>query len=547
MNAGTILALAGGLGLFLYGMEMMSEGIEKAAGAKLRSIVEMFTKNKFMGLIVGVIFTGLVQSSSACTVMVVSFVNSGLMSLYQAVGVILGANIGTTITSQLVSINLSEIAPVFVFGGALAVMFSKNEKTKKIGAIFLGFGILFTGLNTMSGAMKGLRDDPQVVGLLASMSRPLVSLLVGFGLTAIIQSSSVTVSIVLLLASQGLLSIYICPYIVLGCNIGSCVSALLASLAGKKEAKRAAMIHFMFNVIGSAILFVIFMFALNPLVDMLFNASGQNPGRFVANAHTLMKVFQVIVLFPFSNQLVKLTYMLVPGDDKKVGDTYTLKFIGDKVVFNPTTAVIDVIHELERMAEMARENLNRAMNALLTLDKDEIDRVFQEEKNIDFLNRAITDYLVKINQTTLLPTEDLKSIAALFHVANDIERIGDHAANIAEDALKRNEEDISISKKAQKELSEMLEMVNSIFSYSVEMFAHGKEDHLQDIVSLENEIDEKERELQKAHVSRLTKNKCTPQAGMIFSDVVSGLERVADHATNIAFSIHEKDGVKYLD
>ena len=546
MNAGTILALAGGLGLFLYGMEMMSEGIEKAAGAKLRSIVEMFTKNKFMGLIVGTIFTGIVQSSSACTVMVVSFVNSGLMNLYQAVGVILGANIGTTITSQLVSINLSEIAPLFVFGGALAVMFSKSEKTKKIGAIFLGFGILFTGLNTMSGAMKGLREDPQVVGLLASMSKPFISLLVGFGLTAIIQSSSVTVSIVLLLASQGLLDIYICPYIILGCNIGSCVSALLASLAGKKEAKRAAMIHFMFNVIGSAILCVIFMFALEPLATLLFNASGQNPGRFVANAHTLMKVFQVIILFPFSNQLVKLTYMLVPGDDKKVGDTYTLKFIGDNVVFNPTTAVVDVIHELERMAEMARENLNRAMNALLTLEKDEIDKVFQEEKNIDFLNHAITDYLVKINQTTL-PLEDLKSIAALFHVANDIERIGDHAANIAEDALKRKEEDISLSKKAQKELSEMLEMVNSIFSYSVEMFAHGKEEHLKDIVYLENEIDEKERDLQKAHVSRLTKNKCTPQAGMIFSDVISGLERVADHATNIAFSIHEKDGIKYLD
>ena len=544
MNAGTILALAGGLGLFLYGMEMMSEGIEKAAGAKLRSIVEMFTKNKFMGLIVGIIFTGLVQSSSACTVMVVSFVNSGLMSLYQAVGVILGANIGTTITSQLVSINLSQIAPIFVFGGALAVMFSKSEKTKKIGAIFLGFGILFTGLNTMSGAMKGLRDDPQVVGLLASMSKPLISLLVGFGLTAIIQSSSVTVSIVLLLATQGLLDIYICPYIVLGCNIGSCVSALLASLAGKKEAKRAAMIHFMFNVIGSAILYVIFMFALEPLVSMLFNASGQNPGRFVANAHTLMKVFQVIVLFPFSNQLVKLTYKLVPGDDKKIGDTYTLKFIGDKVVFNPTTAVVDVIHELERMAELARENLNRAMNALVTLEKDEIEKVFQEEKNIDFLNHAITDYLVKINQTTLLPMEDLKSIAALFHVANDIERIGDHAANIADSALKRKDGDISISKKAQKELEEMMEMVNNIFSYSVEMFAHGKEDHMEDIIRLENDIDEKERELQKAHVSRLTKNKCTPEAGMIFSDVVSGLERVADHATNIAFSIKEKDGMK---
>ena len=229
------------------------------------------------------------------------------------------------------------------------------------------------------------------------------------------------------------------PYIILGCNIGSCVSALLASLVGKKDAKRAAMIHFMFNVIGSAVLCIIFMFALEPLATLLFNASGQNPGRFVANAHTLMKVFQVIVLFPFSNQIVKLTYMFVPGDDKKVGDTFTLKYIGDKVVFNPTTAVVDVIHELERMAKLAGENLNHAMNALITLDKDEIEKVFQEEKNIDFLNHSITDYLVKINQMTL-PLEDLKSIAALFHVANDIERIGDHVLNIAQARAKITQE-----------------------------------------------------------------------------------------------------------
>jgi len=545
MNAGTILALAGGLGLFLYGMEMMSEGIEKAAGAKLRNIVEMFTKNKFLGLIVGIIFTGIVQSSSACTVMVVSFVNSGLMTLYQAVGVILGANIGTTITSQLVSINLSEIAPIFVFGGALAVMFAKSETAKKVGTIFLGFGILFTGLNTMSGAMSGLRQDPQVTALLGSMSNPLLALLVGMILTAIIQSSSVTVSIVLLLTSQGLLDIFICPYIILGCNIGSCGSALLASLAGKKDAKRAAMIHFMFNVIGSAIIFIILQIGLEPIVNALFNASGQNAGRFVANAHTLIKVCQVIMLFPFSDYLVKLTYMMIPGDDKKIdpNDDFTLQYIGDRVVFNPATAVIDVIHELERMANLAGDNLNRAMKVLVTPEEEEIEEVFKIEKNIDFLNHSITDYLVKINQTTL-PIEDLKSIAALFHVANDIERIGDHAANIADAALKRKAEDISLSKKAQRELEEMLSMVNNIFQYSVEMFAHGKEEYMQQVIHLEDEIDEKERELQKAHVSRLTKNKCTPQAGMIFSDVVSGLERVADHATNIAFSIIEKDGIK---
>ncbi len=540
MNAATLLALAGGLGMFLYGMEMMSEGIEKAAGAKLRGIVEMFTKNKFYGLIVGIIFTGIIQSSSACTVMVVSFVNSGLMTLYQAVGVVMGANIGTTITSQLVSFNLSEIAPIFIFGGAVAVMFAKNETSKKIGTIFLGFGILFTGLNTMSGAMAGLKDDIRITRLLGSMTNPFLAIITGLALTAIVQSSSVTVSIVLLLANQGLLSIYICPYIILGCNIGACVSAMLASMTGKKEAKRAAMLHLAFNVVGTVIFFVVLQVACHPLVDWLYNASGANAGRFVANAHTLIKICQVIMIFPFSDYLVKLTYLIVPGEDKKIGngDSFTLKYIGEKVVFNPSTAVIDVIHELERMAGLARENLNRAMDALINLEEQDIEEVYRVEKNINFLNHAITDYLVKINQTTL-PIDDLKSIAALFHVANDIERIGDHATNIADAAVRRKDEDISISKKAQKELREMLEMVNTIIHYSVEMFVQGKEEHMQDIITLEDDIDEKERELQKAHVSRLTKNKCTPQAGMIYSDIVSGLERVADHATNIAFSIHE--------
>ena len=542
MNTSTILSLIGGLGLFLFGMEMMSEGIEKAAGAKLRGIVEMFTKNKFMGLIVGIIFTGIVQSSSACTVMVVSFVNSGLMSLYQAVGVIFGANIGTTITSQLVSFNLSEVAPVVVFGGAIAVMFSKNETVKKVGEIFLGFGILFTGLNTMSGAMSGLRQDPQVVELLGSLKNPIAAILVGMVLTAIIQSSSVTVSIVLLLASQGLLELIICPYIILGCNIGSCGSALLASLAGKKDAKRAAMIHFMFNVIGTAMIYLILLFAIDPIVATLYDFSGQNAGRFVANAHTLIKICQVIMLFPFSSYIVKLTYKIIPGEDNKLknNNSFELKYIGDKVVFNPSTAVIDVIHEMEEMAHLAGENLNRAMNALLTLEQEEIDKVYEVEENINFLNHSITHYLVKINQSTL-PIEDLKSLAALFHVVNDIERVGDHATNVADAAVKRKEDSVPLSKKAQKELQEMTEMVNTVYQYAIELFVHNKEEYMPEIIRLEEAIDKKERQLQKSHVDRLTKNKCTPAAGMIYSDVISGLERVADHATNIAFSIKEKE------
>ena len=541
MSFGTILTMAGGLGLFLFGMELMSDSIEKVAGARLRRILEIFTTNRFMGMIVGIIFTGIIQSSSACTVMVVSFVNSGLMNLYQAAGVILGANIGTTITSQLVSFNLSKIAPLILLVGVVVMMFTKKEKVRKVAEVVVGFGILFVGLSTMSQAMANMKNEPQVVNLLMSLKNPFLATLMGFALTAIIQSSSVTVSIVLLLANQDLLPLPITLYIILGCNIGACATAMLASMTGKKDAKRAALIHLLFNIIGTVIIYIALFVAGDQIVELIKSISADN-GRFVANAHTLIKITQVILLFPFTSWLVKMTYLIVPGEDQKVGyrESYQLKYIGDKVVFNPATAVVEVIKELERMASLAEENLNRAMNALITLDEEDIEEVYEVEKNINFLNHAITDYLVKINQTTL-PIEDLNSLGALFHVVNDIERIGDHAENVADAARQRKEEGISISKEAQKELGDMLEMVNKIIRYAVEMFARSDESHMQEIVTLEDQVDEKERELQKKHVERLTKGECSPEAGMIFSDIVSGLERVADHATNIAFAITSEE------
>ena len=537
MSFGTILTMAGGLGLFLFGMELMSDSIEKVAGARLRRILEIFTTNRFMGMIVGIIFTGIIQSSSACTVMVVSFVNSGLMNLYQAAGVILGANIGTTITSQLVSFNLSKIAPLILLVGVVVMMFTKKEKVRKVAEVVVGFGILFVGLSTMSQAMANMKNEPQVVNLLMSLKNPFLATLMGFALTAIIQSSSVTVSIVLLLANQDLLPLPITLYIILGCNIGACATAMLASMTGKKDAKRAALIHLLFNIIGTVIIYIALFVAGDQIVELIKSISADN-GRFVANAHTLIKIAQVIMLFPFTGWLVKMTYLIVPGEDQKVGyrESYQLKYIGDKVVFNPATAVVEVVKELERMASLAEENLNRAMNALITLDEEDIEEVYEVEKNINFLNHAITDYLVKINQTTL-PIEDLNSLGALFHVVNDIERIGDHAENVADAARQRKEEGVSISKDAQKDLGDMLEMVNKIIRYAVEMFAKSDESHMQEIVTLEDQVDEKERELQKKHVERLTKGECSPEAGMIFSDIVSGLERVADHATNIAFAI----------
>jgi phosphate:Na+ symporter len=537
MDLSIILSMAGGLGLFLYGMRIMSDSIEKVAGAKLRGILERLTTNRFMGILVGIFFTAVVQSSSACTVMVVSFVNSGLMTLTQAAGVIFGANIGTTVTALLVSFKLEKIAPIILLAGVLLVMFCKNQKVARFGEVIIGFGVLFMGLSTMSGAMSGMKDSPVVLHMFESLTSPILAVLLGTVLTAIIQSSSVTVSIMVLLANQGLMDMNICMFIILGCNIGACTSAVLASLNGKKDAKRAAAIHVIFNVIGTVIVFIIFKLCVSQVVSALTVVAGGDPGRVVALAHMSIKIFQVIIMMPFIDGIVKLTYVLVPGSDKKVGyrDSYQLKYIGEKVVLNPATAIVEVIKELDRMASLASENLNRAMNALITLDMDEIQEVYEVEKNIDFLSHAITNYLVKINQTTL-PIEDLKNIAGLFHVVNDIERIGDHAENIANAAEERVKTGVSFTKEAQRELGEMLDMVNTILRFAFEMFVKGTEDHAEDIRNLEEAIDEKEKELQQKHVNRLANNECTPEAGAMFSEIVSGLERVGDHATNIAFA-----------
>lgn len=538
-----VLPLVGGLGLFLYGMHMMSEGIEKAAGAKLRSILEFFTRNTFSGLIVGIIFTAIIQSSSACTVMVVSFVNSGIMDLFQAIGVIFGANIGTTVTSQLVSFDLAAYAPIFVLLGVVMMLFVKKSiPAQKIGEILAGFGILFLGLTNMSSAMGTLKEIPDALSVFSSVSNPVLAILIGTVVTAVVQSSSVTVSIILLMANQGLLDLPTCVFMIQGCNIGACTSAMLSSIGGKKDAKRAAMIHLLFNVIGTIVVVVFLIFGMDLFIDSIMAISGGNKGRFIANAHTITKISQVIILFPFNRLIVKLTYLLVPGEDVKVSyrEQLQLKYIGGKNVFSPATAVVDVTKELERMAYLASENLNRGMNALITLDEEDIEEVYQVESNINFLNHAITDYLVKISQINL-PVEDAMSIGGLFHVVNDIERIGDHAENMADAAKKRIETGCKFSPAAIKEMTVMLEKVNTLVQYAVDMFKTNSEEHLDDILRIEEEVDNQERQYQQNHVDRLTRNECNPEGGMIFSDVISGLERVADHATNIAFAIYKSD------
>lgn len=541
MNIENLLSLIGGLGLFLYGMTVMGDSIEKAAGAKMRSFLDFFTKNRFIGMLFGMLFCAIVQSSSATTVMVVSFVNARLMNLVQAAGVIMGANVGTTITSQLVAFNLSQAAPVFLMLGVIVTMFCKNNKVKQIGEVVLGFGVLFMGLSLMSGSMEGMKESPFVVELLHGINNPFLGILIGFVITAIIQSSSVTVSIVLLMAQQGLLPLWICFYIILGCNIGSCTTALLASISGNKDAKRAAMIHFLFNVMGTIVIAAILLLGESWVEAGIRRISGDNIGRCVANAHTFFKVFQVIILFPFAKQIVKLTYLFVPNKgEKDKQEGFQLEYIGPSSVFSPNTAVVEVTKELERMGHIAVENLTDAVNVLMKPDDKGIEKVYETEKQINYMNHAITDYLVKISQSTL-PMDDMKNIGGLFHVVNDIERIGDHAENAADSAVLRKEKNISFSKEGEAELLEMLSRVIKITNYSIDMFSNNSKEHLQEILDLENGIDQMERDLQEAHVERLKKGKCKQEAGMIFSDIISGLERVADHATNIAFSILDEE------
>jgi len=408
-----------------------------------------------------------------------------------------------------------------------------------MGQIIVSFGTLFLGISLMSQAMGGLKESEAVLHLFSSLSNPFIAVLLGFLITGVVQSSSVTVSIVLLLAQQGLLDNFnIVIFIILGCNMGACVSALLASLSGMKDAKRAAMIHFLFNLFGTIIVFIIMLFAGDLIVGGIMRLSGNNYGRFVANSHTIIKVFQVLVLFPFSSLLVKATYLVIPGKDDKVGynDEFKTQFIGNKVVFNPATAVVEVTNEIERMANLALDNLNRAMNSLVTLDSEEIEKVAEVEKNINFLNKTITDYLVKLTQSNI-PIEDLQNIGAYFHVVNDIERIGDHATNIAETAEIRKEKNIEFSKEAFNEMAQMMEAINLNLQYAIEMFASRKMEHIDQVRDTEDKIDNMEKEFQQTHVQRLTKNECTAEAGMLYSDILSGLERVGDHATNIAFSV----------
>ncbi|MCI9565877.1 MAG: Na/Pi cotransporter family protein [Eubacterium sp.] len=540
-----VTELLSGLALFLFGMKYMSDSLQQAAGGKLRGILDRCTKNKYIAVVCGALFTAFIQSSGATTVMEVGFVNAGIMTLEQSVGITFGANIGTTITSQLVSLKLTEVAPFIIFIGAAILSFCKKPLLKKIAAVIFGFGALFLGINYMTSALHGIKEIPELMNLFSYLSNPFIAVLVGLVFTAVVQSSSVTVSVLVLLAGSNIIvnpvtggtDYLACLYFILGANIGSCMPAVMAAMNTNRNAKRTALIHVMFNVIGLVVIGVLLIIAAGPIVDMI-GAISSSDKRFVANADTIFKTFQCIILLPCSKLLVSLSKKIIHARAGEESDDneMVLKHIDVTGVSNSATAVVEVVQEIERMADMVKVNLKQASDALIHKNYESSENVYAREKYIDFLSHRITEYMVNANRYGL-PLEDRKRLGGLFHVVIDVERIGDHAVNIMDDAMKEKNQKIEFSKECISEMSEMFDKVIEIFERSIKIFVSEDHTEFEAINKLEDKIDRMKIECQEGHVARMSEGKCSIESGLIFTDLVIGYERIADHAVNIAYSI----------
>lgn len=534
-----VMDLLSGLALFLFGMKYMSDSLQQAAGQKLRGILNRCTSNKLKGVICGALFTAFIQSSGATTVMEVGFVNAGIMTLTQSVGITFGANIGTTITSQLVSLKLTAIAPFIIFAGSGILSFCKKPLLRKIAAVVFGFGALFLGINFMTEALQHVPSFHQFDGLFASLNNPLVAVLTGLIITTILQSSSVTVSVLVLLAGAGLVEPLPCLFFILGANIGSCAPAVMASLNANREAKRTAFIHVMFNVVGLIVISVVLLFASKMIIHAIFSISGaDNFKRFVANADTLFKIFQCIILLPCSNLLVALSKKVIHAraGEEQSEDEMVLKYIETSGSPTPATVVVEVVQEIERMAEMVRHNLKLASDALINKKYEFSKEVYSREKYIDFLSHRITEYMVHANRYGL-PLKDRERLGGLFHVVIDIERIGDHAVNIMDDAMKEKNQKMEFSPEGRDEMKNMYEKVMEIFDRAIHIFAKEDQSEFDVVNRLEDTIDQMKIDCQEGHVKRMAKGECTIESGLVFTDLVIGYERIADHAINIAYSI----------
>lgn len=537
-----LFQFAGGLGMFLYGMNAMADGLQRSAGHRMQQLLGALIGNRIMGVLVGAAITAVIQSSSATTVMVVGFVNAGIMNLTQAVGVIMGANIGTTVTSWLVSMNewgemLSPefFAPLLIGIGAAAMLFAKSQKKREMGEILVGFGILFVGLSFMSGAVKPYRDAPVFSHAFAAMGKnPILGILAGLVVTAVIQSSSASVGILQTLALNGIVNWQSAIFITLGQNIGTCVTALLSSIGAHKTAKQAAAIHLMFNVAG-AVIFGILMFVL-----FLMNpswASSSISSVQISVFHTIFNVGNTILLFPFAGLLVKAARSLVKEKRKEEGqesgEEAMVRHLDDRILETPIFALENVNKEVVRMGQTVLENLKLARQALLENDGRVASQVMENERTIDKMEKLLTEYLVKINNLSLNDEQHLM-VKNLFYTVGDLERIGDHCENLAELACQKIDGDIQFSDNALSEMEEITNLALSSAYHAVQARDTGEKIEVRAVIKHEEQMDNLEEDLRERHITRLSENLCRTESGVIFLDAISNLERISDHAHNIA-------------
>lgn len=529
----TAITLLGGLGMFLYGMTVMGEGLQKAAGSKLKKIIEMLTSNVVMGVLVGTVVTGIIQSSSATTVMVVGFVNAGIMSLSQAIGVIMGANIGTTVTAQLVSFSLEDVAPIALGIGIIFYMFTSKEKTKQVAEILIGFGLLFTGMEFMKEAVEPLSELASFRNALLFLSKnPLLGILAGFAITGIVQSSSASMGMLIALASQGLVPITAALPILYGDNIGTCVTSLISSLGASRNAKRAAVMHLSFNVIGT----LLFMLVLNkPIVAVVQHLDPANTARQIANAHTLFNLINVIILLPFSKYIVKLAERLVPVKEEEIelATANTTKYIDERMFETPSIALGNTVQEVVRMGEKARKSFTYAMEGLITRDSKAIDKAFNYEKTVNTLHKSILDYLLKLSNTNINSDERIKA-DLLFHVVNDLERISDHAENIAEIDRLAVDGETKFSDIAKNEINEISDLLLKNINSAIEYIDTKNHDLYDEIEKTEEEVNMLVKQYRNEHMKRLSNGVCTVDSGILFLDLLTNFERISDHCSNIA-------------
>lgn len=522
-----IVALFAGLGLFLYGMKVMSDALQKSAGDRMKKLLEVLTTNKLLGVVVGAVITGIIQSSSATTVMVVGLVNAGIMNLTQAVGVIMGANIGTTMTAQIIAFKFDDVIPYAIIIGALLVLFPNKKSYKQLGEFFIGFGILFMGMYMMSDAMKPLREIPEFSAFMVKLKdNPLLGVLAGLGLTAIVQSSSATIGILQALALQGLVPIEAALPILFGDNIGTCITALIASIGTTVTARRAAVMHMTFNIVGT----IIFLIILKP-VTTLVGMTATEPVRQIANAHTFFNIANTIIQLPFSGLLIAFVTRIIPGQD--IHDRFKLKYLDKRILETPSIAVGQIVKEIIRMGEIARRNVQKSVYAIIHNDEKLIEEVYSNEKVINELEKRIGEFLQAVSNTAI-GTEQLKTVGSLFNTIHDVERMGDHAENLAEIAQDKIYNKVSFSNFAVEELKLLYDNVDHAIENAFAALSTEDKKFVDLVDNYEKKVDELRDTFKESHIVRLNRNECSINAGVLFLDILTNLERISDHCVNVA-------------